>query len=154
MKANTKYFGEVEIEDDKILEFPNGIIGFESLRKFAIIYDVEKGENVNVSFLQSMEEPLLVIPVMNPLVVKEDYNPTVDDELLKPIGDPSDEDMMVVVSMTVPADIKKMTVNLKAPFIINTKDRKGAQIIVDNPEYEIRFPIYDILEANKQKAGE
>lgn len=154
MKANTKYFGEVEIEDDKILEFPNGIIGFESLRKFAIIYDVEKGENVNVSFLQSMEEPLLVIPVMNPLVVKEDYNPTVDDELLKPIGDPSDEDMMVVVSMTVPADIKKMTVNLKAPFIINTKDRQGAQIIVDNPEYEIRFPIYDILEANKQKAGE
>ena len=109
---------------------------------------------MNVSFLQSMEEPLLVIPVMNPLVVKEDYNPTVDDELLKPIGDPSDEDMMVVVSMTVPTDIKKMTVNLKAPFIINTKDRKGAQIIVDNPEYEIRFPIYDILEANKQKAGE
>ncbi len=154
MKANTKYFGEVEIEDEKILEFPNGIIGFEDLRKFAIIYDVEKGENVNVSFLQSMEEPLLVIPVMNPLVVKEDYNPTVDDELLKPIGDPSDEDMMVVVSMTVPTDIKKMTVNLKAPFIINTKDRKGAQIIVDNPEYEIRFPIYDILEANKQKAGE
>ena len=154
MKANTKYFGEVEIEDEKILEFPNGIIGFEDLRKFAIIYDVEKGENVNVSFLQSMEEPLLVIPVMNPLVVKEDYNPTVDDELLKPIGDPADEDMMVVVSMTVPTDIKKMTVNLKAPFIINTKDRKGSQIIVDNPEYEIRFPIYDILEANKQKAGE
>lgn len=154
MKANTKFFGEVDIEDDKVLEFPNGIVGFENLRKFAIIYDIEKGSDVNVSYLQSLEEPLLALPVVNPLVVLDDYNPTIEDELLKPLGNPSDEDIMVLLAMTVPADLTKMTVNQKAPFVINTKSRQGGQIIVENTDYQVRFPIYDILQAKKEKAGE
>ncbi len=154
MRANTKFFGEVDIEDDKVLEFPNGIIGFENLRKFAIIYDIEKGSDVNVSYLQSLEEPLLALPVMNPLVVMEDYNPMVEDEWLKPIGEPADEDIMVLIAMTVPTDLTKMTVNQKAPFIINTKTRQGGQIIVENTDYQVKFPIYDILQSMKEKAGE
>lgn len=154
MKAMTKYFGEVDIEEDKVLEFPNGIIGFENLHKFAIIYDIERGKDVNVSYLQSLEEPLLVLPVVNPLVVLDSYNPMIEDELLVPLDMPKEDEIMVLLAMTVPADLTKMTVNMKAPFVINTRTKKGGQIIVENTDYQIRYPIYDILQANKEKAGE
>lgn len=154
MKAMTKYFGEVDIAEDKVLDFPNGIIGFENLHKFAIIYDIDRGEEANVSYLQSLEEPLLVLPVMNPLVVLDQYNPMVEDEFLEPLGMPKEDELLVLLAMTVPSDLTKMTVNMKAPFVINTRLRKGAQIIVENTDYQIRFPIYDILQANKEKAGE
>lgn len=150
----TKYFGEVDIAEDKVIEFPNGVIGFENLHKFAIIYDIDRGEEANVSYLQSLEEPLLVFPVMNPLVVLDQYNPMIEDELLMPLGMPKEDELLVLLAMTVPSDLTKMTVNMKAPFVINTRLRKGGQIIVENTDYQIRFPIYDILQANKEKAGE
>lgn len=152
MKANTKFFGEVDIADDKVLEFPNGIIGFENLRKFAIIYDIDKGPEVNLSYLQSLEEPLLAIPAVNPLVVLDNYNPMIEDSFLEPLDNPGEEDLMVLLAMTVPPDLTKMTVNMKAPFIINTRTRKGGQIIVENSDYKVRFPVYDILQANKERA--
>lgn len=154
MKAMTKYFGEVDIAEDKVLDFPNGIIGFEDLHKFAIIYDIDRGVETNVSYLQSLEEPRVVFPIMNPLVVLEQYNPMIEDELLAPLGMPKEDELLVFLTMTVPSDLTKMTVNMKAPFVINTTLKKGGQIIVENTDYEVRFPIYDILQANKEKAGE
>ena len=43
MVAETRLFGTVDIAEDKILEFPMGLIGFENLKKFAIIYDSDRG---------------------------------------------------------------------------------------------------------------
>ena len=63
MRVQTKFFGEVELDDNKILEFPNGIIGFEDFKKFAIIYDVEDDRETKISWLQSLEEPVLALPV-------------------------------------------------------------------------------------------
>lgn len=154
MKAMTKYFGEIDIDDEKVLDFPNGIIGFENLHKFAIIYDIDRGKEANISYLQSMEEPLLVLPVINPLVVLKEYNPIVEDALLEPLDMPKEDELLVLLAMTVPSDLTKMTVNMKAPFVINTRSKKGGQIIVENSDYQIRFPIYDILQSNKEKAGE
>ncbi|MGN0156261.1 MAG: flagellar assembly protein FliW, partial [Lachnospiraceae bacterium] len=61
------------------------------------------------------------------------------------------ESILVLVTMTVPKDIKKMTVNLQAPFVINADEKKACQIIVDTEQYPIRFPIYDILEGMKKE---
>ena len=93
------------------------------------------------------------MPVMDPLAVVPDYNPEVEDELLKPIGDLNPESVLVLVTMTVPKDIKKMTVNLQAPIVINADEKRACQIIVDTDKYPIRFPIYEILE-KKKKEGE
>ena len=86
MKIKTKFFGEIEISDDKIITFENGIIGFPELRRFALLHDEEKGVDVGIRFLQSVEEPGFSMPVMNPLVVKPDYDPEVEDELLASAG--------------------------------------------------------------------
>ncbi|MDD6070258.1 MAG: flagellar assembly protein FliW [Clostridiales bacterium] len=154
MKVLTKFFGEVELDDKKVLEFPNGIIGFEDFKKYAILYDEENEEEKRISWLQSLEEPKLALPVIDPLAIVSEYTPMIEDELLKPLGDPADEDLLVLLAMTVPSDMTKVTANMKAPFIINAVTCKGAQIIVDNADYPVKFNVYESVQKMKEKAGE
>ena len=153
MVAEAKFFGKIDIEDDKIIEFPMGIIGFENLKKFALIYDYEKEKRSKISWLQSMEEPLMVLPVINPIDITEEYTPIIEDELTKTIGDPADADILILVTMSIPSDITKMTANLKAPIIINTVNRQAMQVIAENEDYLIKYNVYDAIERLK-KAGE
>ena len=149
MTIETRIFGEVTIDDQKIIHFENGIIGFPDLTDFALIYDVEKGNDVGIRWMQSLQEPAFAMPVMDPLLVKEDYNPEVEDELLKPLGGLDPDQLLVLVTVTVPKDIKKMTVNLKGPFVINAETRKACQIIIED-DLEVKFPVYEILESRKK----
>ena len=153
MKVETRVFGVIDIEEEKILHFPGGIIGFPDLTEFALIHNSQKDATCAVRWLQSMQEAEFAMPVMDPLAVSPEYNPIVEDELLKPIGTINPESILILVTLTVPKDIRKMTINLQAPFVINADERKACQIIVDTDKYPIRFPIYDILEEMK-KEGE
>ena len=92
------------------------------------------------------------MPVMDPLVVMPDYNPEVEDEMLKKLGEITPDNLLVLVTVTVPSDLTKMTVNLQGPIVINADTRKACQVIVDGDAYQVKFPIYEILKA--RKAGE
>lgn len=148
MNVTTKNFGEITIADDKIIHFPSGIIGFPELTDFALIHDEEKGAG-GIHWLQSMQEPAFAMPVMDPLAVKPDYNPQVDDEILKPIGELIPDETLVLVTVTVPSDITKMSVNLRGPFVINAVEKKATQVIIEGEEYPVKFPVYDVLKAKK-----
>ena len=115
MKINTKFFGEVEIADDKIITFDKGIIGFPELKHFTMLHDEEKGNSAGIRYLQSLEEPGFAMPVMDPLLVNPEYDPEVDDELLAGVGKLTPENILVMVTVTVPADLTQMTVNLPGP---------------------------------------
>ncbi len=153
MIIETRVFGEVDIDPAKIIHFENGIVGFPDLQDFALIHDSDQGDNAGIRWMQSIEEPAFAMPVMDPLTVKADYNPEVDDEVLKPIGKLDSEEILVLVTVTVPKDLKKMSVNLRAPIIINVGERKAVQIIFEGDEYQIKFPIYDILDARKKEGA-
>lgn len=154
MLAKTKFFGEVELDDDKVLEFPNGIIGFENFNKFAIMYDEDNAEGTRISWLQSLEEPALALPVIDPLAITADYTPMIEDELLAPLGNTADEDLLFLLAMTVPSDMTKVTANMKAPIIINAATKKGVQLIVENEDYPVRFNVYESVQKMKERAGE
>lgn len=141
MKIDTKYFGEVEIGDEKIIHFENGLFGFEDYKDYTILFDIEAGDKTLFSWLQSVTEKKLAFPVVNPLRVKEDYNPTVEDGLLETIGGVTDENLLVLLLATVPEEIKNTSVNLKAPLIINSDTRKGVQVIAENADYEVKYRI-------------
>ena len=131
MDVTTKLFGDISIEDSKVIEFPGGIVGFPDLRQFALLHDVDKTDGSGLSFLLSLDEPAFALPVINPLIVKDGYNPMIEDDLLSSLGELTEEDTIVLVTMTVPHELKEMTVNLAAPIIINAKTRKGAQVILN-----------------------
>ena len=153
MVIQTRIFGEVTIGDDKMIHFPKGIVGFPDLKDFALIHDAEAGNQGGIRWLQSVQEPNFAMPVIDPLAVKPDYNPQVDDELLTTIG--GLEDVLVLVTITVPSDLTQMSVNLKAPIIVNVAEKKACQIILEQEEYPVKFMVYDILKGKKDgKDGE
>lgn len=153
MRAVTRLFGEIDIEENKIITLDKGMIGLSDYRKFALIFDEEKGmKESSVMWFQSMDDPETAFPVMQPNTVKPDYNPTVSEELLSSLGDLNDENLYVLVTLTASANIEDTTVNLKAPIVINTETKKGCQIIIED-DYPIKYKIYDAVKG-KKKAGE
>ena len=86
MKANTRLFGEIDIDEEKIITLENGMIGFPDLRKFTLIFDKEKERTPSsIMWFQSMDEPEIAFPVMHPNEIKPDYAPSVSDEMLIPL---------------------------------------------------------------------
>lgn len=153
MRVNTRLFGEIEIEDDKIICFENGIIGFPDMKKFTLIFDKEEGKENTISWLLSIDEPEIAFPVMDPLLVYPDYNPSVEDELLKKLGEIKEDNLFVLTTVTVPKNIEDLAVNLKAPLIINTDTLKASQVIVED-DLPVKYKIYAQLKEAKEKAGE
>lgn len=154
MQLETRLFGEIEVEEEKIIFFEKGIIGFPDCQKFILVYDAgEDGTRKGISWLQSLDEPAFALPVMDPLLVKEDYNPQVEDEVIKHLGNLTEENTYVLVTVTATEDITKLSVNLKAPIVINSEERKAHQVIVED-DFPVKFAIYEILQAKKEKAGE
>lgn len=154
MKANTRLFGEIDIPEEKIITFEQGLMGFEDYRKFTIIYDTSKEEGTSISWLQSMELPELAFPVISPFSVMEKYNPIVESEWLEPLGEVNDDNLVIFVLLNVNSDITNLTANMKAPVIINSDTRKGAQLIAENQDYEIRYNVYDAVQKHKKARGE
>ncbi|MBR4981046.1 MAG: flagellar assembly protein FliW [Lachnospiraceae bacterium] len=151
MKITTRVFGEIEVDDNKIIHFPSGIIGFPEMTDFALVYDEEKGKDTPIRWLQSVQEAGFAMPVMDPLLVAKDYNPEVEDDHLIPLGKMKGEDTLVLVTVTVPKDLSQMSVNLQAPIIINADSKKATQIIVNSEKYPIKYYIYDILQRMKEE---
>ncbi|NLL93028.1 MAG: flagellar assembly protein FliW [Clostridiales bacterium] len=149
MTIITNLFGEVAVDEAKIINFAQGIIGFPDMKRFMLIHD-EGDSDTNISWLQSIDEPGFAMPVIDPLVVDNEYNPQIEDELLLPLEMGEETDVLVVTTITVPSDIKNMTANLKAPIIINATNLKASQVIVEDDEYLVKYPIYDILKGNKE----
>ena len=154
MLVNTKFFGEVDIADDKVITLPQGLLGFEDFKKYVILYNSEKSSGNDISWFQSVEEQAFAVPVVNPLFVKENYNPVIDDEMLEILGEVDEEGYFVLVTMRIPSDPKEISCNLKAPIIINPKTLLGCQMVVENEEYSIRYNVYDAVQKLKEKAGE
>lgn len=143
MLINTKYFGEVEVEESKIIEFEKGIIGMPEYKRFILIDEKDdKGNRANMmSFLQSVDDYTVAFPVINPLEVYDEYNPIINHSEIKNLGDVTEDNIAMFTSVNVGQDATQITTNLKAPFVINTDLYKGVQVIVEN-DYLVKYVVY------------
>ncbi len=150
MKLRTRIFGEIEIDESKKLVFEQGIIGYPDFREFFLLYDIEKESKGAIHWLQSADDECFALPVIDPLIIRPDYDPTIEDELLTSLGKLDDE-YAVFTTIRVPSDITQMTINLKAPIVINVTTQKGCQVIVEESSYAVRVPVYDLLKSRMEK---
>ena len=112
MRAKTRIFGEIDIPQDKIITMEKGMIGFSELKNYTLIYNSEKeNDKKSIMWLQSMDDGDIAFPVMTPDIIMPDYKPTVNEELLAPLGDLNEENMYVIVTVNVPSDITKIACN-------------------------------------------
>jgi flagellar assembly factor FliW len=138
MTLQTKAYGPMEIDENHVLEFPQGILGFEEYRRFALI-DAHKKP---FYWLQSTEETRIAFILIKPSTFREAYDPGIGLDDLEDIGAPDLDDCLVFAIVTVP-EAGPMTANLQGPIYISKKTRKGKQCISPRDEYRTR---HDILE--------
>ena len=137
MQIETTRFGALDIEDGRILDFPEGLPGFEACRHFAL---VPHGEASPFEWLQSVEDGALAFLAMKPHQIFPDYAPRVPAGELEALGlDKGPHGPHLYTLLTVPhGDPHGITANLLAPILINPTDRVARQVIVNNDEYGLR----------------
>ena len=152
MNVNTRDYGEIEVNETAIIQFEEGILGFEEYRNFVLLDD-SNGESP-FRCLQSLEESDLAFVVIDPFIVKPDYEITLGEELLDRLGIDSKEDVLILAIVVVPEDVSQISFNLRAPVVLNVNQRKGMQYVVDNDRYRVRHLIFEELEKKKEPAAE
>lgn len=141
IKLTSTRFGELEIDDGDMISFPVGIPGFEERSSWVLIGD----EDNAIMWLHSTEDGGLALPVTTPDAVKRGYNAQIPREALEPVGDISDDDLAILIVVTIPQNKPwEMTANLKAPIVINRSQRLGMQAIAVNEDYGFQVPVLDL----------
>ena len=136
MKINTKRFGEIEIDPATIITLPNGILGFQEYTRYVLIDQSQKSP---LKWLQNVDRTDLAFVVTDPLIFKPDYEIRIFRSDLKDIKVEDPSKVIQIVIVTVPRDPAKMTANLKGPILINLENNMGKQIILDSPDYELKY---------------
>lgn len=134
----SKIHGEIEYESGNIVTFKKGIPGFDGLTKF-ILVDLKDYEPFKL--LQSLEDDEIGVIVTSPFEFEEDYEVDLNNEIISRLDIKEEKNVVIVTTITLDSDPKKITTNFKAPIIINNENRFGEQIIVDNLKYEIKQPL-------------
>lgn len=155
MLLKTKHLGEIEISESDLIYFEKGLPGFEDAKKYAIIDCMKdvKGDDSESPFkwLQCCDQPQITFVIANPFMIKKDYDFEIGEDTIKSLDIEKEEDVAVYVIVNIPEDISKMSMNLKAPVIINVRNHLGEQIILDTVEYNVRHYILD--EVGKQEVA-
>jgi flagellar assembly factor FliW len=140
MEIKTKDFGVIEISKDDILEFPDGVYAFKNVKRYVLL---NTGSKAGLMQLQSVENEDPRFIIIDPYIFIEDYNPILPDEALKKLKASSAGELSFFVIAVIPRNVKDSTVNLRSPIAVNFKQKLGAQVILDNSDYPVRFRLFD-----------
>lgn len=118
--------------------FEKGIPGFEEYKTF-IISDIDGNEKLKM--ITSKEDSNIGFLSISPFKVKKDYEINLNEEIISELKIEKSEDVLVLNLITVGKSLETSTVNLKAPVIINIKNNKGKQLILQDDKYKIKEPL-------------
>ena len=141
MILNTRNFGQIEIEENKIIHFPEGILGFEQEKQFVIINNEDKENPFH--WLQSITNPDLAFVIINPFFVYPNYDIVIPKSAQEKLELEDQKDIGIYSIVVVPEDMEKMTVNLLGPIVININKKLGKQIILDDERYSTKHYIFE-----------
>ena len=139
-KVNTVRFGEIEVEEEKIVHFKDGIPAFEDEHEFLIIpYDEESP----YYFMQSLKTPELAFLITTPFIFFPDYMIEIDDDTIEELSIKNQEDVMLYSLITIPnGSVRYMTANLLAPVVINTDNMQAKQIVMEKTRYTTKHRLF------------
>ena len=139
MNIETKFLGQVTIEEKEILQFPNGLPGFEENKEFVIL-PLEKDSPFAI--LQSIKQQEIGFVIAIPFVFKKDYSFELMEEDKEELQIKSSEDLITYSIVSLKEPFNSSTLNLQAPLLINHKQKVAKQLVLqDANTYPLRFPI-------------
>lgn len=138
MKIETKKFGIIEIDSNSIIDFPNGLVGFENCHRFVLIKNADFDP---FCWLLSLDNEEVCLPILNPYIVKPDFKSVLPGFLTNGMFiEDGSENIFCVVNIN---DMKgKFTINLKSPILVDVNKKEGKQFILDSEELLIDQPMW------------
>ncbi|MGY4688917.1 flagellar assembly protein FliW [Salibacterium sp. K-3] len=150
MKLQTKYFGDITVQEDSIIRFDNGLPAFEDETAFVLL----PFSSDEVFFiLQSIHTPQLAFVVTDPFQFFQDYQVDVPDTVVEQLDIEKQEDVALFVMLTLEEPFSKTTANLQAPVVINMTQQKGKQHILSESPYDRKHFIFPQDDRAAQKGA-
>jgi flagellar assembly factor FliW len=146
MRVNTTRFGRLEIQADDVLLFPNGVLGLEDCRHWVLLSDAE---NEALGWLQSISRPEIALAVVSPRRFVPDYQLRLARSEMNPLE--LDDLGQAQVLLIVGKNQYGVTLNLKAPLVINIDRRLGRQVIA-NGDQPVQYQLTDGTSALRKSA--
>lgn len=150
MLVKNALLGEIEVKDDEIIDFPQGIPGFESEKRFALL--PVPGTEFFV-LLQAVGEGGPCFTLADPEPFFPDYRPEVEEEHFNLIEAGPEDEVVAYVILTVPEDFTQTTANLMSPILINRSKKKGLQAVPSRSRYATRHRLFPEPPPAKKAAG-
>ncbi len=149
MNIQTKFHGELKIQPDQQWHFPKGMPGFEGEKQFALL-PIE-GNNV-FQVLQSTTTSNVAFIVGNPYTLIDNYTFNLDEPTVDLLEIEQAEDIFVLSVLSLKDPFDSSTINLQAPLIFQTKNKKAKQMILSDNTFSMRHPIGKQVTATEGKA--
>ena len=138
MKITTTRFSALEVDEASLILMQRGILGFERYKRFVLL---KPSSDEPLLWLQAVDDPALAFVVANPSVIKRNYNPAIMEYELELLDIQRGEDIVLLSILTFHVPPLGVTANLRAPIVINTANRKGNQVVLEDPAYPIQYPV-------------
>ncbi len=148
LKVKTRPFGEIEIDERQIIDFPDGLLGFDYVKKFIIL---DSHEGSPFKWLQAFGEPDLAFVIIRPIDFMPEYELVISQADVEAVGAENEESLLVFAIVTIPANPKELTANLQGPVIVNRTKRIGRQVISLSEKYRVKHKILEEMERAAQK---
>jgi flagellar assembly factor FliW len=139
MKVLTTRFGEIEVKEEEIFHFPEGILGFPDVKSYFILDNPKGGP---FKWLQAVKFPQLAFVVCDPRVFMPSYKVFVKKEELASIKLEDTKEGFVMVILTILRDPLEITANLKGPLVFNLKEKLAKQVVLSDPGLTTRYKIF------------
>lgn len=145
MILKTSKFGDVEVNEEYIFTFVEPIIGYEQYKEFALIdYNVDSP----FKWLQSLDNPDLAMPVTIPAYFGIPYEFTIPDEKEAVLDAKDATEILSLNIANVPNGApQNTTINLMAPLVINTSNKRAIQLVLSNSNFAIKHRLFEQKES-------
>jgi len=151
IKIQTKPFGEIEVSELQVIDFPDGILGFDFIKKFVILDAEDEGSPFK--WMQAFDEKDLAFVIIRPVDFMESYELAISQNDFETVKAESADELIVFAIVTIPENPKDMTANLQGPIIINPATKLGKQAISMSDRYKVRHRILDEMKRHTGAGG-
>ena len=140
-QCRSSRFGAFDIDNESVLTFPSGLLGFPESRRYVILdHDTE----APFKWLQSLDEPALAFVIIDPDLLLADYNIQVPGDVLAEVQGSEEDELSTAVILTIPSDDPgRMTANLRGPLLMNQRTKLCKQLVLSD-EFPTRHPLFPV----------
>lgn len=144
MKLETSRFGLIEFDESMVIEMRGPILGFEDQKKYLLL---KHNEKTPFSWFQSVDRGSLAFVVINPQILMEQYEPEITDGDVELLEIEVAADVSLLSIITIRSNPARVSANLRAPIVINSRKRLAKQIVLEDPQYPVQY----VLTAGKSE---